>query len=72
MSRAERLRWRIARVVGQLPGQCWAGLAGWVYDRPEGRRRGLPWEPISGRACRADAARTGACYCGKIRRDGTA
>lgn len=72
MSRAERLRWRIAGIVNRLPGQCWSRLVDWVLfepepdGEPEDRRRGLPWRPIDA-VCRRDAARCGACYCGKFR-----
>lgn len=72
----EKLRWRIADLVGKLPGQCWADLVMWVLsDRAERRewhpRERLPWRPI-GYVCRKDAARVGACYCycGKLRAPG--
>lgn len=61
VKRAERLRWRIAELIGRLPGQCWAEVADW----PLGRRR-VPWAP-SGAACRTSAAKCGACWCGKYR-----
>lgn len=43
------------------PRQCWAGLVDWPL-----RRSRWPWAPID-RACHADAARCGACYCGTLR-----
>jgi len=46
---AERLRWRIARTVNRLPGQCWSDLVMWALKH------------------RGDLARTGTCYCGKLR-----
>lgn len=63
MARVERLRWAIARLLNRLPGQCWADLVDWTlgYQRS-------PWSPQ--RSCRADLARRGACYCGKLRRGG--
>ncbi|GAA4681236.1 hypothetical protein Prum_052050 [Phytohabitans rumicis] len=67
----ERLRWWIANLVNKLGGQCWADLVSWVLaERAERRewyrRERLPWRPISS-VCREDLARTGCCYCGKLR-----
>nr|MDT0658066.1 hypothetical protein [Micromonospora sp. DSM 115978] len=71
MSRAERLRWRIAHLVERLPGQCWSGLVDWVLDqRPEGRSRGLPWATQRAYRCRDIPPGCDGCYCGKLRRDG--
>lgn len=72
--RMERLRWQIVYLVEKLlPGQCWSRLVDWVLfdpaDRRWGMRRGLPFRRIEAQ-CRADAARVGCCYCGKLRRDG--
>lgn len=69
-----RLRWRIAILLNRLPGQCWTDLASWAlhdqkYD-PDFRSHYIPWRPIN-YICRQDAARTGACYCGKLGADGT-
>ncbi|QJY46684.1 hypothetical protein [Pseudonocardia broussonetiae] len=69
MSRVERLRWRIVRLVDKLPGQCWSELADWAGrwfagDDPD-EQYGLPWRP-QGWMCREDAARVGSCYCGKL------
>ena len=64
---ASRLRWRLAYALNRLPGQCWSDLVGWVLRSPFTARH--PWRPVT-RTCREDAARTGACYCGKVRRDG--
>lgn len=66
----EKLRWRIVALVNRLPGQCWADLVSWVLaDRAERRwwylRERLPWRPIPDQ-CRADLARVGCCYCGKL------
>ncbi|MEU4570811.1 hypothetical protein [Micromonospora sp. NPDC023956] len=58
----QRLRWRIAHLINRLPGQCWANLVSFAL-----RDRRSPWQPMDS-MCRADAARCGACYCGKIRR----
>lgn len=70
----ERLRWRIAHLIARLPGQCWASLAGWAMRASRGTpgydpdwRSAIPWAPIHP-SCREDAARFGACYCGKLRR----
>lgn len=60
----ERVRWRLVRMINLLPGQCWADLVTWALDGP--RQQGwVPLQPI-GEACRADAARTGTCYCGRL------
>lgn len=67
MRRGERLRWGIARLVDRLPGQCWSGLVEFALDERFLTRRRWPWAPIS-EACRKDAERCGACYCGKLRR----
>jgi hypothetical protein len=69
----EKLRWRIVHVVDKLPGQCWSRLADWAgrwFDPdPDSRLPyGLPWRPQDW-MCRQDAARCGACYCGKLRRE---
>lgn len=61
MSRRERMRWRVARLLNRLPSQCWTGLATWALG--DGR---WPWAPQGG-VCREDADRCGACYCGKLR-----
>lgn len=74
-------RWRIARTMDRLPGQCWADLVSWMQysdhdaygDEWWARLRGrLPWRPQAriGRtpgSCADDAARCGICYCGKVR-----
>lgn len=57
----DKLRWWLATQLNRLPGQCWAELVGWAM----GDRRS-PWCPID-RVCRDDQARTGFCYCGKLR-----
>lgn len=62
-----RLRWVLARWLDRhFRRLCWAALVDWAEDGT--RRRGLPLH--STRACRADAARCGACYCGKSRAGG--
>lgn len=65
----ERVRWRVARLLDQLPGQCWADLVSWAlhdqHDDPDFWSHWVPWRPIR-RECRQDAARVGVCYCGKI------
>jgi hypothetical protein len=58
-----KIRLRIASILDRLPGQCWADLVQWSLRL--GDRRS-PWSPI-GWSCRADAARCGTCYCGKLR-----
>lgn len=62
-----RFRFWIAALTDRwLPGQCWADLVMWALDRgPRGEHGVLPWKPQSG-GCRADAARCGRCYCGKV------
>ena len=67
----EKARWWVAVQANRLPGQCWANLVSWVLaGRRERRewylRERLPWRPID-RVCRGDQARTGFCYCGKLR-----
>lgn len=64
----EKLRWRIAWLLDKLPGQCWADLVSWVLrDRRDRRDYPIgPWSPM-GPSCRNDLARSGACYCGKLR-----
>ncbi|WP_086848381.1 hypothetical protein [Amycolatopsis kentuckyensis] len=57
----EKLRWRLARALNLLPGQCWADLVCWVI----GDDRRSPWSPI-GAVCRSDRAATGCCWCGKL------
>lgn len=71
---AHRKNWRfaIARMVDNLPGQCWADLVTWAQDSPrEAIDRADSWlglSPLSNnRQCR-DA--TGGCYCGKLRPPG--
>ena len=63
----ERIRWKIAELLDELPGQCWADLVFWVRrDRREDDGRNWnPWSPITS-TCRSDAL-DGACYCGKLR-----
>lgn len=69
----ERLKWRVAYLLDRLPGQCWADWVSWVYRDGRGWREErywrayAPWWPM-GATCREDFARTGACYCGKLRR----
>jgi hypothetical protein len=58
----DRLRWRIAELLNRLPGQCWTNLVMWANRSTDQR---IPWQPIDW-ACRADAARNGACWCGKF------
>lgn len=62
-----RWRWKIAWALDRLKGQCWSDLVSWVlaWNRDEARLRDA-WKP-QGSGCRTDAARTGACYCGKVR-----
>lgn len=57
-----KLRWWVVSQLNRLPGQCWTDLVLWAL----GSDRALPWSPI-GSACRTDLARTGACYCHKLR-----
>jgi hypothetical protein len=61
-----RWRWVIARNMDRLTGQCWADLVTWVLAwNPTEERLRDAWKPQ--RACQGDAARTGSCYCGKVR-----
>ena len=65
----ERLRWRIARLLDRLPGQCWADLVTWALnDDPDEHKIWKPSSPM-GSTCREDAARVGSCYCGKLSQD---
>ncbi len=57
----ERIKWRIAFLLGRLPGNCWSRQVDWVM----GYRRN-PISPVSS-VCREDFARCGSCYCGKLR-----
>jgi hypothetical protein len=71
VSKIESLRWRVAKLMDKVPGQCWSSLADWAgdwkdYDRDN--RRGLPWRPQDW-ACRRDAQRVGSCYCNKLQCD---
>lgn len=62
-----RVRWRIAGWLNRLPRTCWANLVSWaLHRRPLIDRHGdgdirQDW------MCHEDAARTGNCYCNKIR-----
>lgn len=67
VSRATRARWVVARILGRLPGTCWAELATWALG-PTYRPR--LWETFRTGECKTDASRCGACYCGSIRKDG--
>jgi hypothetical protein len=64
--RRERARWRIAYALNRLPWKCWPTLATWALDGYEGHgsRPGLFGSTAK---CRADARKTGCCYCGKFR-----
>jgi hypothetical protein len=62
----KRLRWWLAAQLDRLPGQCWADLVSWALAWDAGDKRS-PWSP-QGAMCRSDAAETGTCYCGKLRR----
>lgn len=62
----ERLRWNLADALNRLPGLCWAELATWAAYGPSDKDRALPWPADTG-LCREDAARTGCCWCGKLR-----
>ncbi|OKI47265.1 hypothetical protein [Micromonospora sp. CB01531] len=59
---AERARWRVAGLLDKLPGQCWSELVMWAL-----KYKRNPWSPQDA-VCRSDAARVGACYCGKLRK----
>lgn len=63
----EKLRWRIVSLLDRRPDQCWADLCTWALGNGDDGIRGLnPLSPI-GPVCRSDAARSGSCYCGKLR-----
>lgn len=59
-----RLRWRTAYALNRLPGLCWANLVSWALGSAPLRET-----PIDS-VCRYDIARTGTCYCGKLRTPG--
>lgn len=65
MLRPEALRWRVARLLNRLPGQCWSDLVEWAL-RGGVREARSPWSPQTS-TCWLDSVRTGACYCGKLR-----
>jgi hypothetical protein len=56
----DRLRWSVAAAVNRLPGTCWTDLVSFAQ-----RYRRSPLQLQRG-VCRADAARCGTCYCGKV------
>jgi len=60
------LRWRLVSALNRLQGACWSDLYDW-YDDPD--HYSLVGA-LSTKDCRQDAARCGACYCGKLRRPG--
>lgn len=64
----QRLRWSIAYALNRVPWLCWAELATWALYGPSDKDRALPmpWPADTG-LCRADAARIGCCWCGKLR-----
>jgi hypothetical protein len=62
----ENVRYRIAEALNRLPGQCWPELVTWAMYGPSHKDRALPMSGIN-YACREDAARTGCCWCGKLR-----
>lgn len=62
--------WKVAYFVEDHAPvqQCWSDLVSWVFgsgwdDRT--LRSVMPWRPVT-QTCRDDAARVGACYCGKV------
>lgn len=55
-------RWDVAWLVDRVKGQCWADLVDWVQRSDDGSRL----RPQT--ACRSEAQRRGACYCGKVAR----
>ena len=67
------LRWRVAFLLDKLPRMCWSYLVDWVYsiqkpaDEREGDKLRYCWQPPS---CAEDAQKLGACYCGKVKREG--
>lgn len=65
--RMKRLRWKIARLMDKLPGQCWTDLVCWVLYRRRfegGIREVLPWRPVQPSCLQPADER---CYCGKLR-----
>lgn len=62
-ARAERVRWKIARLADRLPGMCWADLVTWVVWREP---KSLSGCRVS-HACQGDREANGICYCGKLR-----
>lgn len=64
-------RWRVAELMNQLPGQCWADLVTWAMEsnrdaieRADGWRGALPNQ--SNRLC-GPPSESCVCYCGKVR-----
>ena len=57
-----RFRWVVADLINRRQGQRWADLVLWASGLSDSR---IPWCPITD-TCRLDAARNGACYCGKL------
>lgn len=66
-----KARWKIADLLGRLPGQCWADLVSWALDDRRTRRNlgnpRHPWRPVRD-SCRRDLAANGTCYCGSLRK----
>ena len=67
-------RWRVAQLMDNLPGQCWADTVDWAQRRHEDDpdtplrdlARRLPLREINA-GCHDDKDRCGTCYCGKLR-----
>lgn len=67
-------RWRVAQLMDQRRGQCWAGTVDWAMRKHEDDPdtplndlvRRLPWRSIDA-GCIEDKDRCGTCYCGKVR-----
>lgn len=58
-----RIRDRVARLLDRSPRWCWADLYAWAHWRSPERLSDCRVDST----CRNDQARTGACWCGKLR-----
>jgi hypothetical protein len=67
-------RWRVAHLMDKLPRQCWSDLVEWALRRHEDDPDTWWWDlrrrvPLRRQTdgCLSDAARSGTCYCAKVR-----
>ena len=74
-------RWTVADLLNRLPWICWADIVDWALQADQAPSRQSSQHLIrtsrdgetsgllrmnSASRCRADAAKTGTCYCGKF------